>query len=243
MSNHVHDNVNVFEGEKKKKIKKEEKISFKDFYKKELFRKHLTLFIICLFVFIVAFLIGTNVNEVDFSDIYQNFQELCLNGKTGMIKNIFTEKLAINALILLSGFTPYIYVPVIGILYAYNVAFDLVAIYQNLCVNVNILTFTIGSIVQVFGISLSVAAGIYLCKLSTKRFKYAQKMDFTINDVKKEWYEIRKNQEKLEEVQEKQKKREEKIEALNVKIPYRYLILTFIISSFIVLIGGFIAVI
>lgn len=216
-----------------------------DFYKKEILRKHLFLYVISLILFFImlVYFLGSNNIANEISEIIKSESNLNAMGKMQNFKNIFTDKLLVNLVLLISGITPYIYIPILGVMYSYTLVLNILSAFNNIAVNMSPTLMTIGSIVQMFGISLTSATGIYLCKIATKKFRYNQKMNFTFNDIKKEYYTIKKDEEKLNEVLEKEGKRIEKIEKLNVKIPYKNIIISFVISSLIIIIGGIIALI
>lgn len=217
-------------------------VDFYDFYKKEIYKKHIVLYVISLilfFIMLVYFLSSNNIpNEI--SDIIKNSSNL---GKVANFKSIFTDKILVNFVLLISGITPYFYISILGIMYSYTLVINIVSAFNNMAINMSPTFMTIGSIIQMFGISFTSAIGIYLCKITTKKFKYNQQVNFTLNDVKKEYYTIKKDEEKLNEVLKKEEKRIEKIEKLNVKIPYKNIIISFVISSLIIIIGGVIALI
>ncbi len=220
-------------------------VDFYDFYKKEILRKHLLLYVISLVLFFVMLVYFSKSNNIanEVSEIIKNSSNFNLIGKVANFKNIFTDKLLVNLILLISGITPYIYIPILGVMYSYTLVLNIIFAFNNIASNMNTTFMTIGSIVQMFGISFTSAMGIYLCKIATKKFRYNQKVNFTFNDVKKEYYTIKKDEKKLREVLEKEDKRIEKIEKLNVKIPYKNLIISFVISSLIIIIGGFITLI
>lgn len=221
-------------------------VDFYDFYKNNLYKKHLVLYVISLILFFVmlVYYIKSNNTTGELGEIIKSETEnLVLLGKMANFKSIFTDKLLLNFVLLLSGITPYVYIPVIGVLYSNTLAANIVGLFNNIASNMNPTFVTIGSIVQLFGISLTSAAGIYFCKVSTKRFKYSQKVNFTFNDVKKEYYTIKKDDKKLEEALKKEEKRKEEIEELNVKVPYKVIVISFVISSLIIIAGGLITLI
>lgn len=221
-------------------------VDFHDFYKKNLYKKHLVIYVISLILFFIMLIYYTKLNNTtsDIGEIIKSETENnILLGKMANFKSIFTDKILLNFVLLLSGITPYIYIPAIGVLYSNALATNIVALFNNIASNMNPTFMTIGSIVQLFGVALTSAMGIYFCKISTKIFKYSQKVNFTFNDVKKEYYTIRKDDKKLEEALKKEEKRKEEIEKLNVKVPYKNIIISFIISSLIIIVGGLITLI
>ncbi len=221
-------------------------VEYYDFYKTEVYKKHLVIYVISLILFLLTliylFSIVNSTNEIS-EFLNQVNRNNILNGKIANFKDIFTNKVLLNFILLLSGVTPYIYIPVIGIVYSSNLALNIVTLFNNIASNMNPTFMTIGSIVQIIGFSLTIAVGIYFCKISTKRFRYSQSANFTFNDIKKEYYQIKNNEEKLKKAIEAEEKRNEKLQKLNVKIPYKMLLITFILSSIFVIIGGLISLI
>lgn len=221
-------------------------VDYYDFYKKELYKKHILLYVISLILFFImlVYYIQSNNTTTELGEMIKSeAQSTALLGKVANFKGIFTDKILVNFVLLLSGITPYIYIPVIGVLYSNSLALNIVTLFNNMASNMSPTFMTIGSIVQMFGIALTSAMGICFCKVSTKRFRYSQSVNFTLNDVKKEYYSIRKNEEKLEETLKKEEKRNQEIEKLNVRIPYKNIVISFIISSIIIIIGGLITLI
>lgn len=221
-------------------------VEFYDFYKKELYKKHLVLYVISLLLFFImliyCFKANGSTNEIG-KVIKNESESIELLGKMANFKSIFSDKIIINFVLLLAGVTPYIYIPIVGVLYSSYLAMDIVALFNNIASNMNPIFMTIGSIVQLFGFALTSAMGICFCKISTKRFRYSQVINFTFNDIKKEYYSIKKEEKKLEEAIKKEEKRNKEIEKLNVKVPYKNMVISFIISSLIIIVGGLITLI
>ncbi len=86
-------------------------VDFYDFYKKEILRKHLLLYVISLVLFFVMLVYFSKSNNIanEVSEIIKNSSNFNLIGKVANFKNIFTDKLLVNLILLISGITPYIY--------------------------------------------------------------------------------------------------------------------------------------
>lgn len=202
---------------------------YMSFYNKTLRRKHIIIYIISLLIF--AYLMKT------FIDNTEAVKQLMTEVKhVNIFSSIIKEKIPVTFLLIFSGVTPYVYIPIIGIFgYPYLMASQLIGMSAF-----NILIACIGSVIQIFGISLAIAAGVYYCSCSTKKVKYSQTMTFGLDDVREQIYEARNNEEKLNKVREKKQSKKEKREKLNVKIEYKQLVITFIISVVIVVVTALI---
>ena len=93
------------------------------------------------------------------------------------------------------------------------------------------------------GASLCIAVGIYYCYLSSKKRKYYNKLGYTFDDIKASFYDLRKDQAKIDEFNKKRKEKIKENEKNNVKIPYIYMILLGVIGFVVETIGTLIAVI
>ena len=159
-----------------------------------------------------------------------------IKAHSNIFMTIITEKIPVAFLMVFSGVTPFVYIPVIGICaYPYMLAIQL----MNMSV-INMILACIGSVIQIFGISLAISGGIYYCKNSSKRFRYNQSTTFGLDDVKLQVYEATKKEEKLDKLKGKLQVKREKREKLNVKIDYKSLIITAIISIIIVAVAALI---
>ncbi len=200
------------------------------FYKKNLRRKHMIIYILSLVLF--AFFITsfksdlTAMNQL-LSQIGDNKEE------TNIFMLILRNKIPLAFLLTFSGVTPYIYIPMMGII---GVPYLLALGLMNMSV-VSLVISCIGAIIQIFGYSLAIAGGIYYCNLSTKRYRYNQTNLFGLDDIKMQIYEATKKEEKLNKVKERRQAKIEKKEKLNVKIEYKKLLITVIVSIIIVVIA------
>ena len=101
-------------------------------------------------------------------------------------------------------------------------------------------TGILGGIIKVIGVGLVVAVGLYYCKLSSKKNKYYHQSGFTFNDVKLSFYDLRKNEKKVEELTKKKEERARKIQESNIKMPYGYFAVLGLIGFVIQAIGSLI---
>lgn len=197
------------------------------FYNKNLRKKHIVLYIISLLIF--AFFMITFIKNL--TEVNQFLSEVkTASEKTNIFMTVLKGRIPLIAIIVASGITPYIYIPLIAIAgFPYLLATEL----MNLS-TINMIIACIGSVIQIFGVSLAVAAGIYYCTSSTKKFRYNQSITFGIDDVKKQIYETTKKEDKLNKLNDKMKNKSDKREKLNVKIEYKALVITAVISMIIV---------
>lgn len=224
------------------KIRKErkEESKFKDmikhylsFYKKNLRKKHIVIYILSL-VFFTFFIVNFISNMSETNKLLAQMNNV--NEHTNVFSNIIKEKVPLTFLFIFSGIAPFAYIPILGIaVYPYILSTELI----NMSI-LNIMVATIGGVIQLFGVSLAIAAGIYYCTNSTKKFRYNQSSTFGFDDVKQQIYEATKKQDKLQKLEEKRQSKMEKREKLNVKIDYRSLLFTGVISTIFVVVAALI---
>ena len=197
------------------------------FYNENLKKKHIVIFIISLIFFV--FIMSACIASMD--SINAMLSELNIKTEpVNILKTIFSEKIPLVFLIIFSGITPFLFIPLIGV-----VGFPYVITLSILSVKgISIVFATICAIFQIFGVSLAIATGIYYCKLSTNKFRYSQMSTFGLDDIKQNIYETRNNQEKLIQLKEKRKLKFDKKQKLNVKTPYFMILISFVISVIIV---------
>lgn len=205
---------------------------YKKFYKENLKFKQLVITIIMT----ILFLIMLKYSMTKFENVDKNVLNKIVYSKSFI--NILTkDKIMISFIVILSGITPFVFFPIIGILYSCNLANQIGSIYvisKSLSV---LIIGSIGAIIQIIGLSLSISTGILFCIKSTKRFIYNEKRGFGLKDVKKYIYKIRNNEKKMQEFEKKEQKRFKKNEKYNVKINYMNLVISFCISIVILTIG------
>ncbi|MEG2348877.1 MAG: hypothetical protein RSB67_04455 [Clostridia bacterium] len=211
--------------------------NYYSFYRENLKKKHIVLYVIILILFFIF--LSILLSQVNFDTILKEVGKNTMDNNS--IFSMIKEKIFIIFLIVFAGITPYVYIPVIGVLSSYTFALSIVSVFGVNNSTFNLVFMCIGAIMQIFGFALAISTGIYYCKISTKKFKYSQSRSFGINDVKKAVYEIRKNNAKVEKIEKLQKEKIENQNKLNVKVPYSKLVISFVISLSIVLIGTLVA--
>lgn len=205
-----------------------------EFYNKNLRKKHLIIYIISLVIF-AFFMTDFISNKTSIEELLKTVD----SGKTQVdaFGGVFSNKIPVATLIAISGFTPFIYLPVIGIIgFPYMIV-------ENIMLNAasNLVVQVIFGIIQIFGSSLAVAIGMYICTNYTKKFRYSQSNSLGLDDVKAQIYEIKKDEKSLNNLKEKVKIKNEKKEKLNVKIDYLSVCITLVISICIIAISSIIS--
>ncbi len=199
-----------------------------DFYNTKLKKMHIILLVIAVVLYIVTFC-------STFSSIKSgNFSVAETAVAPGFLSSV-KENALLDLVIIIAGITPYCFLSIMGIVQAIVGVNGLALSY--VVGKKFIATLFMGGLIQLIGISLCVAIGLYFCRLSTKRNKYYHSSDFGIDDIKMQLYEIRKNDKKVEEIKNKKIEKAKKIEACNIKIPYLYFIILGVIAFLIQFIG------
>ena len=215
----------------------------KKFYKQELKTKHMWNFVIALFIYftlLICFKTGViDLQELANTDIYTEVDTYTEQPQVvEQSNNIQQEKSRFDAIKsqlglvvvgMISGLTPYINIPVLitgiyPLIVAANISTNSVII---------ILLMSLVILVEIYFITLLVAVGMYWCKMATKHFRYSQSSSFTFDDVRLQYNEAMKKEEKVEEIRKKMMERNEKIQALNVKINYKAIFIFGIIAALI----------
>lgn len=238
MDNKVQKNINSnkTKGETKFKVNikgnKDVKMELLDFYNQKIKKMHIVLLIITVILFAISF--------------YTTFSAIRAGNYTlseGIVAQGFVDTLKENVLldlvIIIAGITPYCFLSIIGVAQAIMAVNGLGISYA--LGNSFLFTSFIGGIIQMIGISLCVAIGIYFCRLSTKKNKYYHHSDFGMDDIKLQLYEIRKDEKKLEELTKKKEEKAKKIEECNIKIPYLNFVLLGAVAFVIQFVGVLIA--
>lgn len=214
------------------------------FYKENIKKKHIVVFVICLCIFFITF--ATCMSKItsspDIATLIKNSEETQQNSAS-IISIIFKQNIPSVFVTMLAGIVPYVYIPVVGIGYAYIYAVNIIEYFATFSHTGNVIFMTIGAIINLVAISYAVATGMHYCKLVTKKQKYNRTDNYTINDVRKKFYKETKNEEKLKKLEEKIKKREIERQNAYVKVPYVNLLVSFLISSIIIIIGSLISII
>ncbi len=198
----------------------------KKFYNENLKKKHIVISVISIILYTLTF-ISMMFSSSDMSlatDVTP----------TSLISQI-RECLFLSFIIILAGITPYVPISIMGIMQAIIIVNDMVV--RHICGISFMPTLYIGGLIQIIFYSLCISIGLYYCKLSTKKNKYYHQSSFTFNDVKKQIYEIRKDDKKVEEINKKQEEKARKIQECNVKIPYLNFVILGAVSVIIEVIG------
>lgn len=233
--NEIEKNNETKSGKSKEKINIKTVLKhYMKFYNENLRFKHIIITIIMLILFFI--ILNFTLNK------YENIGQEIKNITTqkSILNMIVKEKAPLAAIIIFAGITPFAFLSVLGMIYSYILASNLCRIYL---VSKSVIVLIIGSvsaIIQIIGMGISIATGIYYCIQSSKKFRYSQYVSFGLKDVKSTYYQMRNNEEKLKELQEKEYKKAKKREKLNVKIPYINLIISFVITMVFLIIGAFI---
>lgn len=202
---------------KEKKTKINLNKDLKEFVKTNVMKKTKVLFVIGILLTIV--IVGTFCySESSFTNELTQVVE-----KTSILSSL-KERIMVIALILLAGWVPYFYIPAIAyVAYVFMLSGDLfMQIYAKGKGVVLMLNF-IPALLDIATISVIAALGIYMCKFTTKKYRYAQRTSFSWIDVKMQLYKMRKKEEKYEETVNKKEEKLKKMEENNVKIDYKNL--------------------
>ena len=241
--------VNSIKNKKEIETKEEKNINFKyiikdyfKFYKQKLMRKHIITYIICLIVFfvIIAWLISKINSTPNIAELAENAKIISENSK-GVFSLIISKKIPLIFMIIFAGIAPYFFIPVLGIGASYSLAVDIVTNFNVLTGKSSVIPMCIGAIIELIAVSLAIATGVEYCILSTKKWRYSRNQDYSMIDFKRTLYEATNNKKKLNEINKKKQERDAKNEKNNVKIPYVYLLTSFVISVIVIAIGTIIA--
>ena len=212
------------------------------FYKTNLMKKHIIIYIICLavfFLFIATFISRIN-STPNIAELAENAKKISENSE-GIFLLILKRKIPLLFMIVFAGIVPYLFVPVMGIGSSYYLALDIVTNFNVLTGKSSVIPMCIGAIIQLIAVSLSVASGIKYTLISTKRWKYSRNQDYSILDFKMRLYEATNNKNKLKKAAKKKEEKLDKNEKNNVKVPYMYFLISLLLSVLIISIGTLIA--
>lgn len=189
---------------------KDIKMEIIDFYNQRLKKMHIIILVISVLLYLISF-------YTSFSSI-RNGNFSLAEGVTapGFISSL-KENALLDLVIVIAGITPYCFLSIIGVAQA-------IMCVNNLAIRYALgssfmPTLFIGGLIQLIGVTLCIAVGLYYCRLSTKKNKYYHHSDFGMNDIKMQLYEIRKDEEKINSLNKKMEDKAKKIEECNVKIP------------------------
>lgn len=223
----------------KENVIKKKKISLKSilkdfikYYKENLKVKHIVCFIIMVIIFALSLnLFYTNLNNQEAKEIITE------SVKGGPFISSLGEKVFLAFIIVFAGFTPYLYISVIGVFCGYSLANNIIISYILNGSTTSFVFMIIGGVIQLIGFSLCVATGINYCRISTKRRKFSSNTTYGLNDIKSTFYNLKNDKEGMKKVEESNRKKFEEKKKYNVKVPYLTFIVSFIISIIFVLVG------
>lgn len=218
---------------KKKKINiKSILLDFFKYYNENLKLKHIICFVIMIIIFALSLnLFYTNSSNSDVQQLIRdNFKEISFFTNLG-------EKIFLVFIIIFAGFTPYLYISVIGLFYSYSLANEIIVNYVISGGTTNLVLMIIAGVIQIIGISLSVATGINYCKITTKRRKFTSNTTFSINDIKRTFYDLRNNEKGIKKVEESNRKKIEEKQKYNIKVPYLMFVISFLVSIILIILG------
>lgn len=213
--------------EKSKNIKK-----YLELYNKNIRKTHIIIYIICMLVFLMV--VNSYISNIDVTNILTGNANISISS---LFSIIFKEKLVMIFLMIFAGITPFIFLPLIGVVSSYNLAVCVGSLFILNSSTIWIILSCIGSIIQMFGFSLAISIGTYYCILATKKYRYNFKGGITFSDIKKTLYKSTNNKQKFDNEMQKENERNQKREKLNVKIPYISILIFGIISFIITTIG------
>lgn len=194
--------VNV---EKTKKQNNGEFVSF--------FKEHLKLpFCICAILSIAIILISVigMVKNMDITDVTFSFSEL------------FGSGIKFVALDIIAGVVPFCYMPFLSMLaYMHFETQDLAfCIIQNGWI-LGILRALIPLLFGIICISYTTALGIYICKISTAKYRLGRSTNMNWTNFRLRVYQVLKNEEKYNALSKKQEKHQEKLKQKNQKYNWK----------------------
>lgn len=212
------------------------------FYKTNLMKKHVVMYIICLVVFF--FFIATFISRIkstpNIAELAENAKKISENSE-GIFLLILKRKIPLLFMIIFAGIVPYLFVPVMGVGTSYYLALDISTNFNVLTGKSSVIPMCIGAIIQLIAVSLAIASGIKYTLISTKRWRYSRNQDYSMLDFKMRLYEATNNKNKLKKAIKKKEEKMNKNEKNNVKVPYLYFFISLLLSILMISIGTLIA--
>ncbi len=201
------------ENEKSNGRKDDKTIKVRKFIKENVLKSTIILAIIGIIATVLITLIFS------FSDV-NLLQEGQTVDKLSFLSTL-KERAIILALILVAGWVPYFYISAIAYFaYIFMLSGDLLL---NMELNGTIFTILVNVfpiLIDIGTVAIIAAIGIYMCRFTSKKYKYAQRTSFSFLDVKIQFYEMTKKQEEYDKAVEKKKKKIEDMKKNDVKIDY-----------------------
>lgn len=225
-------NVDGKEISKNKRKKLDNKINFVskgeqeplvDFYNNKIKKIHIIVSAISMVIFAIMFFVSLKTPEKYVDGV-----------ATGLVEQIKSVGL-LTFLMVFTGTIPYFFLGFLGELQVFYLIEDF-GIRMALGNSLGITAF-LGGLINIIGLTLSMAVGLYGCYLTTKKRKYYNASQFSMTDIKMNFYRLSKKDEKVEEYEKKKEEKLKKAESDNVKMPYFNLILLGIVAFIIQIIG------
>lgn len=145
------------------------------------------------------------------------------------VPTLITDCVLLSGVIVIAGVTPYCYLSVLGLFQSALLVEQLAARYYY--GRGFIITDFVGGLIEMIGVALCIATGIYSCKLSTKKSKYKDTPYFSMDDLKSSIYEIKKDTKKVEEIEKKKQEKIQKMQQYKVEVPYLSIIVLCVVGA------------
>lgn len=196
-----------------KKIKKEKNIELKKFIKKEILGKTKVLTIVGIALFVLMILLFS-ISDVELGSEIDAIQ------KTSLLSTLKNRGI-ILLLILLAGWVPYFYIPIVAyIAYMFMLSGDVILSMESNGMIVTLLLNILPVLFDIITVSIIASIGTYMCNFTTKKYIYTQSTSFSFIDVKIQLYQMTKKQDKYEAAVAKKQEKIDKMNKNDVKIDY-----------------------
>ena len=173
--------------------------------------KILSMIGIILFTVIVAVLMRASEEVIT---------ELNIAKKISLFSDV-KERVILLLLILLAGWVPYLYIPLIAWTgYIYMLAGDIAIAMSTGGLVSTVFLNSLPILIDILTVSVITSVGLYMCSYTTKKHKYNQRTTFSFDDFKIQLYKMTKKQEKYEEAVKQKQEKIDKMQENNVKIDY-----------------------
>lgn len=207
-----------------------------EYYKSKLIKKNIVIFILSVVLF--AVFLGNYISNLNNSDFLEQVKNIGTSqANDGVITNIIKNKIPTLFIIILAGITPYFYISTLGIFSGVQLASEIFSKISIANHSNSIVIMCIGAIIQMVGFSLAASTGMSWCTIMIKRNRYFSGKENSVLDLRQEYYRLKNDNKKLEQLKKKKKEKLLKNEKNNVKVPYKMFIMSFLISCLIVILG------
>ena len=187
----------------------------KDFLKSHVLKGFKILSVIGIILMTVILVAFSSVDS-------ETIKEMGIGASNISLIAALKDRCIVLLLILLAGWVPYFYIPAISyVAYIFMLSGDFFAIMCEKGKLVSLLLGTLPMVIDVLSVSVVAVIGIYMCKYTGKKYKYAQRTSFSWLDIKIQFYEMTKQTEKYEAALKKKQEKAEKMKENDVKIDYK----------------------